>query len=149
MIERKYVLTKQYNKKNLLIINSVIEIKEETIRERIFFEFYKNYKRDATNTIKMVLSITDLRALIYAIGEVSKTGITQWKKITESNNIKKFMILTKEYLNANSNNLQISIKIENIYEMLAIRDDLKSIAAETELYLFKTQREKKLIGNKR
>jgi hypothetical protein len=143
MIERKYVLTKQYNKKNLLIINSVIEIKEETIRERIFFEFYKSYKRDAANTIKMVLSITDLRSLVYAIGEVSKTGATQWKKITESNNIKKFMTLTKEYLNASSNNLSVGIKIENIYEMLAIRDDFKSIAAETEKYLFEIEREKR------
>jgi hypothetical protein len=142
-MQKKYLLTRQYNKKNLLVINSIIEIKESIIRERIFFEFYKDYNRNETNTIKMALSITDVRALTYAITEVAKTGKTQWKKITEINHIKKFMTLTKEYLNASSNSLNIGIKFENIYELMAFKDDLKAIAEETEKMLFKIQREKR------
>jgi hypothetical protein len=141
MQNKIFVLNRQYNKKNLLIINSFIEIKKEVIKERIFFEFYKEYKRDIA--IKMALNITDVRALTYAIAEVAKRGSTQWKKITENNGVKKFMSLTNEYLNASSNNLNIGIKIENLYEMMAFRDDLKTIADETERMLFKVQRERK------
>jgi len=132
-----FVCQRIYNKKNLLIINAHIEEKEN-IKERIFFEFYQNY--DRSKAVKMVLNITDLRAFVYALKEVAKTGKTEWKKYTESNGIKKQISLNFQYINATDGKLNIGIAFSNIHEILAVADDFTSIANETEKALFNYQR---------
>ena len=133
-----FVCQRIYNKKNLLIINAHIEEKENNIKERIYFEFYQDY--DRSKAIKMVLGITDLRAFVYALKEVVKTGKTQWKKYTESKGVKKQISINNQYINATDGSLNIGIAFSSIHEILAVADDFTSIANETEKALFNYQR---------
>jgi len=90
-MKKYFICQRIYNKKNLLIVTGQIEVQDNFIKDRIFFEFYKDYKRDFDNSIKMALSITNVRALIYGIKEVLKKGSTQYQKITENNNLKNLL----------------------------------------------------------
>ena len=134
-----FVCQRSYNRKNLLVVNAYIEEKE-TIRERIFFEFYQGY--DRSKAIKMALSITDLRAFSYALKEVAKNGRTDWKKFTESKGIRKTITLNNQYINATDGVLKIGIAFMSLHEILAIADDFSSIANEVEKELFNYQRRK-------
>ena len=139
-MKKYFICQRIYNKKNLLIVTGQIEVQDNFIKDRIFFEFYKDYKRDFDNSIKMALSITNVRALIYGIKEVLKKGSTQYQKITENNNLKKFLTLNQNYINASTKNLKIGIQFENPYEFLAFSDDLKKIADTVEENLFLYQK---------
>ena len=112
------------NKANLLVINAVIENKDEVIRERIFFEFYKEYKRDEANSIRIALNTIDLKALATAIKENIKRGSTNYKKYTENAGIKKQITISKTYLNASTSALNIAINFNDFYEMNAFADEL-------------------------
>jgi hypothetical protein len=133
----EFIANRQINSKNLLVINAYIENKE-VIRERIFFEFYKEY--DRSKAIKMALSIIDVRALVYGIKEVIKKGHTNYMKTTESNGVKKTITLTNEYINATDGNLKIGIKFASVYEFIAFADDLVFLVEYVEKNLFEKQR---------
>ena len=132
-----FVCQRSYNRKNLLVINAYIEEKE-TIRERIFFEFYQGY--DRAKAVKMALSITDLRSFSYALKDVAKNGKTEWKKFTENNGVKKQITVNNQYINATDGNLKIGIAFLSRHELLAIADDFMYFSNEVEKKLYEYQR---------
>ena len=129
------ILNKIFNKQKLFIINAHIEKENGFFKERVYFEFYDDYKR--TKSIKMVLNTLDLRALYYAIREVLKKGSTEYKKVTGGNSgDKKILTIAPNYLNAHFNSFKIGIKFET-YEMIALGDFFKFLADEVDRELIK------------
>jgi hypothetical protein len=152
---RKLVASRQYEKKNLLVVNSYITIEGKQngfiAKELIYLEFYKGYDRNTK--VSMSMNSLELRELYYGCKELYSKGSTNYKNHTNAalsdktkSDLKGIKTLQLGRFTSTVNSFMLNIQekrdiLFEAYSFLSFMDSIKNIADETEQCLFKIQRQ--------
>lgn len=123
------------------------------VKELIFLSFTEQFK--TADTITMQIRVFDVFNLMSALEEVYRTGVSNWKKFTDSNKSKNSTNLKVKFLNIKESEgkvyLNMNIKDESSekalmkvyfekYEIKSIIKTLDIFAKEVKEKLYKAQR---------
>lgn len=157
-VKKARVLQKVFSTKDLFIINSYIEIDQNTFSgypvctDVIFLEFYNGYDRNTQ--VPMTVNSMELRRLLYACKEMIKSSEDEFEPKYEnytdpslssksSNNGKKRLTVKKSkgtyYINLSYKGVIYKTNFD-IYGILSFSDTLEEIAKLTDNTLYYYQR---------
>ena len=152
---------------NFMTITGKIEVAVSSqnnfyVKDLIFISFTEHFK--VSNTETMQLKLLDLLNMMYALEDLSKTGLNSWKKFTDSSKSSKSDAKKIKYLNAkeHENKIYINLNINEgnsektlmkvffeKYELRGIIKTLEMFTLEYKTNFYKAQRAYNTLNEKR